>query len=603
MVLAISFKPEPVAAGRTIPLAIVKHHWQEKITESNHAALRPGSIYDIFTYFEQNFGLRRPTFKYLFFDTGLGASDPIYPIFQEGYQGSWGQIIKAGFSEKNRHIDHYSEGETPEGCLIKSAYFVRHVDDLPELYKEERADGYTLVDISFDYYIKTKPDAECGRHIANDPDDNFDPFKEIKKYRKKFRTFDDIPADLLKKYEAKVGILKLVTEEFGKRKWPRYDKVYTPENNSLWYYPNGFLEDYGINTPRPQKELEHLNQALQLIMPASEELAREISLEKLTSQDDFQKLLNFWDGRPVPDFDANTEPGLDTFSLSQITSKNYYTFGTQIAPILDPHGDVSNRKNYRLVAAILHPFESKIGINIDNKEKNPQLRFNFQLVDPKDSHRPYENLHIELIFDVVDPLATSEVQAAQRKQCMKDMDLVTAVRSSDASSQEKDLAMKLFLHKYSKRPPQSIFFSTSLTGIWVWGQLSREDIPDGALQAVRIIRSGIDVGYYSSAYDTVLFRQEALRANGDRKVEIEKILSDLIPEFYRDPRRGNVHAINMERVTCAQCHQMAGRDGVHVGFNDRLDRRVKTSYRATEFTIRQLDRQLQELAIDPSSLN
>eukprot|EP01035_Chromulina_nebulosa_P011696 gene11696-15614_t len=48
-----------------MPLSIVRHRWQEVITESNHAALRPGSVYDILTHFEQNFGLARPKFNYL----------------------------------------------------------------------------------------------------------------------------------------------------------------------------------------------------------------------------------------------------------------------------------------------------------------------------------------------------------------------------------------------------------------------------------------------------------------------------------------------------------------------------------------------------------
>ena len=64
------------------PLSIVRHRWQEIIVESNHAALRPGSVYDILTHFEQDSGRTRPQFKYLFFDTGLGAADPIYPVFQ-----------------------------------------------------------------------------------------------------------------------------------------------------------------------------------------------------------------------------------------------------------------------------------------------------------------------------------------------------------------------------------------------------------------------------------------------------------------------------------------------------------------------------------------
>ena len=113
------------------PLSIVRHRWQEVITESNHAALRPGSVYDILTHFEQNSGRTRPQFNYFFFDTGLGAADPIYPVFQTGYQESWPQLIKAGLSEENRHIDHFSTGDTPEGCRIQSVYWVRHINEFP----------------------------------------------------------------------------------------------------------------------------------------------------------------------------------------------------------------------------------------------------------------------------------------------------------------------------------------------------------------------------------------------------------------------------------------------------------------------------------------
>ncbi len=42
------------ALGPTYPVSIVGHRWQVKIVESNHVTLRPGSIYDIVTYFEQN---------------------------------------------------------------------------------------------------------------------------------------------------------------------------------------------------------------------------------------------------------------------------------------------------------------------------------------------------------------------------------------------------------------------------------------------------------------------------------------------------------------------------------------------------------------------
>ena len=74
-------------AANNVHLAIVRHHWQVTIVESNYAALRPGSVYDMITYFEQNLGLSRPTFNYRFLDTGLGTADPLYPLYQKGSSG------------------------------------------------------------------------------------------------------------------------------------------------------------------------------------------------------------------------------------------------------------------------------------------------------------------------------------------------------------------------------------------------------------------------------------------------------------------------------------------------------------------------------------
>ena len=141
----------------TRPVSIVRHRWQVKVVESNHVTLRPGSIYDIVTYFEQNLSWPNPSFNYLFLDTGLGTADPIYPVFQRGRQASWGQLLPAMWSDENRHIDHESMLETPEGCRVQSAYWVRHIDEFPERWQAERAAGYTLVDISFNYLHPSSP--------------------------------------------------------------------------------------------------------------------------------------------------------------------------------------------------------------------------------------------------------------------------------------------------------------------------------------------------------------------------------------------------------------------------------------------------------------
>ncbi len=120
----------PDTGDTNVHLAIVRHHWQATIVESNHAALRPGSVYDMITYFEQNFGLARPTFNYRFLDTGLGTADPLYPLYQSGFQAGWNQLLPAFFSRKNRHLDHFSTVRTPEGCQVDAIYLVRHIDEL-----------------------------------------------------------------------------------------------------------------------------------------------------------------------------------------------------------------------------------------------------------------------------------------------------------------------------------------------------------------------------------------------------------------------------------------------------------------------------------------
>ena len=73
------------------------------------------------------------------------------------------------------------------------------------------------------------------------------------------------------------------------------------------------------------------------------------------------------------------------------------------------------------------------------------------------------------------------------------------------------------------------------------------------------------------------------------------MLDDLTPRAYRDSRRHDPEVLTFDRMTCAQCHQMAGRDGVHVLLNDGLDRRIATSYSATEYLFRELDRQLRRI--------
>ena len=138
-------------------------------------------------------------------------------------------------------------------------------------------------------------------------------------------------------------------------------------------------------------------------------------------------------------------------------------------------------------------------------------------------------------------------------------------------------------------------WSSSLTGLWVFGTLSRSYNDARQLEAAEIVRDGINLGYYSSAYDNVVFRSAIADTHGETQANLRQVLDDVTPHSYRDPRRHDPDMLTFHRMTCAQCHQMAGRDGVHVSFNDGLDRRVTTSSRATEYVYRELDRQLKRI--------
>ena len=584
---------EVLGAGRlgpSWPLSIVGHRWQVVIAESNHVTIRPGSVYDIVTYFEQNLGWPNPRFNYLFLDTGLGTADPIYPVFQRGRQASWGQLLAAMWSEKNRHIDHHSTLDTPEGCRVHSSYWVRHIDDFPDRYQRERAAGYTLVDISFNYYTKLRPDAQCGRHRSHDPDPSFDPRAVIDQFADSFRSFDDIPTELLARYEAKIGLLKLVNEEFNRSKWPRFKAAYSFEANSLWYYPQGVAADYGLAEPRPQPGAPGIERPGQLVFAASPALESRFRLSRLVSDETFGRYLSFLDGGPVPGYRPEDEPGDDLLSLDQVTEQNFYTSGLEMIPIDDVRDDVGDPGHYRLVSIIVRPYQLESDLRFAHDEIIPQLRFVYQLMDPRRSDRPLEQLYLHLNFDATDRNAPRPVRDAQHRELLRHLARVVALSERQQPGWEGEVAA--FAERYTERPVQQVSFSSALTGIWVFGALSRAFNDRDALEAVRIVREGVDVGYYSTAYDTVLFREEMAASTGESRRRLAAHLDALSPRSYRDPRRSDPHALRFQRLTCAQCHQMAGRDGVHVALNDGLDSRFTKPFRATEFLYRELDRQL-----------
>ena len=71
----------------------------------------------------------------------------------------------------------------------------------------------------------------------------------------------------------------------------------------------------------------------------------------------------------------------------------------------------------------------------------------------------------------------------------------------------------------------------------MFGILSRSENARRVVEAVQIVQEGVNVGYDSSAYDTPIFRRAVEKADGGDKARLEKLLDDLTPRAYRDPRR------------------------------------------------------------------
>jgi hypothetical protein len=571
-------------------MATVLSLTRAKIIESNNVTLRPGSIYDTATYFESLFALPRPGFNYDFLDAGLGAAEPVYPMYQKGHQGSYAQLIPGLFNSNNRHIDHYSSVDTPEGCRVDSAYLARGINEYPATaFKKERDEGYTIMLLRLDYYTRLRPDAECGRHRANDPDPNFDPMKFIEKYRDAMY-MSDFPQKPLERFEAKTGLLAQLRQTLYPN-WPKFDLNNLGDKNSLWYYPKGHSPDYGISEARPQHGMDYFKLARQMVVEAGPETQSLFPLSSLLKNDEFQKVLNFLEGRPTPDFDQDKEPGHDALRLSDVTQANFYTSGLYLENIRDVVSDVSASKNFKLVAMSIKPYEEQDDAAWKGLRVVPQIRFVYQLMDPRQPDRALEQLYLHLKWDVVDRLADEKAQRRQHLAFLSRVDELTHAREAQSENYQE------LLHKFisdftSARPVEQIAFSSTLTGIWVFGTLTRDQNQARELRPMRIIRDGVDVGYYSSVYDNDVFRAELEKATGDRKKQLQQHLDDLTVSTYRDSKRQNVQAINFNRVTCAQCHQTSGRDGVHVSFNDGLDKTIKTPINVTEYFFHDADEQL-----------
>jgi hypothetical protein len=560
-----------------------------KILESNNVTLRPGSVYDTLSYYEVLLDPSRPGFNYEFFDAGLGAAEPVYPMHEKGHQGSYGQLITSSFGKDHIHVDSIATVDTIEDCRVDSGYLSRSITEYPaNEFKRERDEGYDMMVVRLDYYTRLKPGAQCGRHMANDPDPDFDPMKFIEKYRNA-RYLTDFPQKELARFEAKTGVLRQARQDIFLAD-ARFD-LNQLAKNSLWYYPDGHAFDFGISKPRPQSGMADFKLPRHMMVEATQQMQAAYPLSSLLGDGDFGKLLSFWSGKPTADFDPKDEPGHDTLRLSDVTPVNVYTSGLHLENILDVTADVSDPTHFKLVAISLKPYERQEDMSWDGVRVVPQLRFVYQLMDPRQPDRPLEQLYLHLKWDVVDRLAPADVQKEQHREFLRRIDELTRARQNEAPNRE-ELTHTFIADFTSARPVEQVAFSSSLSGIWVFGMLSRDMNEKRELLPARIVRNGVDVGYYSTMFDNDIFREQADKASGARKQELQQVLDDMKPALYRDPKRQNAGAMDFNRVTCAQCHQTSGRDGVHVSFNDELNKKIKSKVYVTEFFFRDADEQL-----------
>ena len=500
-------------------LEVVRNFTRVKILKSNNVGLRPGSLYDNITIFESLLDFPHPGFNYEFIDSGLGAAEPLYPMYQKGYQWSWLQLIPAFFSDQSRHIDHFTSLVTPEGCKVEGLYSLRHISEYPDtMFAQERKEGFEQIVIRLEHYSRLFPGAECGRHMAEDEDPMFHPMKFVIKHHNAM-SFDEYPQETLKRFEWKLSAIHHWTEERNINKWPRFD-LDKLNHNSLWYYPDGHTEDYGINLPRPQPDLATLNVPKHLFVPATSALQAEFPLTRALAAPEFNQIMAYLNGHPTPEFDPAKEPGGDTLRLSDVTENNTYTSGLYLERIKNAAADVSDARNYALVGMTVKPYEEQDDLLWQGTQVIPQIRFVYQLMDPRTPNRPFEQLYYHLKYDVVDRHADQASRDAQHRHFLQKTDELA--RAKDSNDPAYPLLVSAYIREFTARPVESISFSSSLTGIWVFGSIARSYNPARELQAVRVVRDGVDVGYYSSTHDNDLFRDAINGAEGAQKALLEK---------------------------------------------------------------------------------
>ena len=582
-----------------------------KVLESNYSTVRPGSIYDI-TIVHEQLASFSTIFNYVVVDLGLGAADPIYPILTMGEQGGWRQLIPAWWDKENRHIDHRSVMMTKEGCEIHRVYMLRHISEFPNKFIEERRAGYTLLSFTYHLYVRKYANSLCGRHKSVPSDHGID-LEKLFLDNINFQSISDIkPQSMLDNIEVHVVTIKDIDKPYEPPRWPKLDIQSLAANHSLYYYRDGYLPEYGLTTEIPLVVAPDIKLPSDLIYNAPRAVQAAYPFDRVIKKSDIEKLVAFWDGNPIPDYHHHLEPGRDILRLSDVTPKHKFTAGMHLEPIQNVRSIVTDWSNYRMVAMTVKPINGETDVHFGSTDPQsvPQIRLVYQLMNPAQPDQPLEQLFLHVNFDVVDRFAELSTRTAQHRTFMEQLNQLAVTRKSGDSGNFAT-QMNEFLETHTKRPVMQLAFSSSLTGIWIFGALSRAYSQAGELEPLRIIREGVDVGYYSSLFDNDLFiKAEQAAHKGKRKQNLRQILADQVVTKFRDPKRNDVKALTFSRVTCAQCHNMSSRDGPHVAFNDHTDARFTNPVRATEFLYTDMQRMLKyfqknEQAIfstDPSTI-
>ena len=218
----------------------------------------------------------------------------------------------------------FSTGDTPEGCRIQSVYWVRHINEFPgPCTTPFVTHGYSRsIDISLRLLRRSfdpMRNAASTRRMRLTRE--FRSVQgDLRLRRRRSKRFADIPPDLLAKYEAKVGVLKMITPRISRQSHrPLADATthsYSLRDNSMWFYPDGFAPDYGIEHATKAERAQMIGdstRAADLFLAGTVRTCRaafDAEPYALPADGLRQSCWMRLKGKPTPDFDAaKAEPG------------------------------------------------------------------------------------------------------------------------------------------------------------------------------------------------------------------------------------------------------------------------------------------------------